>query len=289
MISGHTKLVGIFGDPITESLSPAMHNAAFAAAGLDWAYIPFRVPRSQLTAAVAALRALDISGVNVTMPHKASVLPLLDFVDPTAEVIASVNTIVNKDGRLEGYSTDGAGFRKALEDAGVPVEGRRVLIAGSGGAARAVAAALAIAEISSLDVLARRPEAIHRLGDIVKSLNPSIEFTGHSLNDAGISEIASHADIVINATPLGKTSLEGLTYLVNGLGPDATAADLSTVPPLSAFLVAAQGRGCTVINGRSMLVHQGSLSYEIWTGQVAPLDVMRRAVDLAADEAGEAR
>ena len=287
MISGRTKLVGIFGDPIVESLSPAMHNAAFAAASLDWSYLPFRVRTSNLPAAVAALRVLDIAGVNVTMPHKAAVLPHLDFVDPAAEMITSVNTIVNRDGRLEGYSTDGAGFRKALEDAGVDISGRRVVIAGAGGAARAVAASLAAAKISSLDVVARRSEAINRLRDIIRSIDPSVRFNGYSLNDTGLSEIVSHADIVINATPLGKTALEGLTYLVNGLGPDTTAADLSTVPPLSAFLVAAQERGCTVINGRSMLVHQGSLSFEIWTGQAAPLDVMRRALGLPADGAGE--
>lgn len=275
MISGTTRIVGIIGDPIAGSLSPQMHNAAFAAAGLDWAYAAFKVNKVDLSAAIAAVRALDMAGLNVTMPHKEPVIAYLDEIDKPALEIRSVNTIVNSKGKLKGFSTDGEGFRRALADQGYKAAGKRVFIIGAGGAARAVARALADNGASEVNVACRDADSGRKLADIALASGAKSRTFDLAKNFA---EEAGRADLVINATPLGKKSIDDIKFLVDGLTPGQFIADLSTVPPLTAFLVAAQDRGCSVMGGLGMLVHQGSLSYELWTGKKAPLAVMKRAV-----------
>jgi shikimate dehydrogenase len=252
-----------------------MHNAAFAEQGLDWVYTAFRVGKKDLPEAVAAIRALDLAGLNVTMPHKEPVLDYLDEIDSLAKEIKSVNTIVNTNGKLKGYSTDGEGFRRALAEKDYMPKGKRVLIIGAGGAARAVARNLAGNGASAVDVACRSVASGRNLADIVKAAGADSTTFDISEN---AKESAGRADLIINATPLGKNSIDDIKFLVDGLTPGQFIADLSTVPPLSAFLVAAQERGCSVMGGLSMLVHQGSLSYELWTGREAPVTVMKRAV-----------
>jgi len=275
VITGTTKIVGIIGDPVAGSLSPQMHNAAFSHDGLDWVYAAWKVSQDDLADAIAAVRALGIAGLNVTMPHKGPVIKYLDSVDDEALAIGSVNTIVNTHGRLKGYTTDGEGFRLSLKDAGYDPTGKKAIIIGAGGAARAVARKLAERRAAVVDVACRNQESGRKLADIVKS--GGAESTQYDINEEAAAPL-KRADMIINATPLGKYSLDDIKFLADGLNPEQFVADLSTVPPLSAFLVAAQERGCTVMGGLGMLVRQGSLSYKLWTGLDAPLDVMRRAV-----------
>jgi shikimate dehydrogenase len=255
-----------------------MHNAAFQALGLDWAYLPFHVIPEYLPSAVKAIRALELAGVNVTMPHKEAVIPYLDFVHPEAALTRSVNTIVNRDGRLEGFSTDGDGFLLSLADNDFKVDGAAAAIFGAGGAARAVAAALAKAGAARVDCVARNADSASDISVIVVNTNPASASTSYSLDEQAIKAVKG-ADLFVNATPSADNILnDSLRFLVDALSPGSLAVDLGTVPPLSAFLVAAQLRGCTVVNGRGMLVHQGSISFTKWTGVPAPVEVMKRAV-----------
>ncbi len=275
VITGTTRIVGIIGDPVAGSLSPQMHNAAFSHDGLDWVYAAWRVSRDDLAEAIAAVRALGIAGLNVTMPHKGPVLQYLDSVDEEAAAIESVNTIVNSNGKLKGYTTDGEGFRLALKDAGYDPAGKTAMIIGAGGAARAVARKLAQSEVAAVDVACRNQDSGRKLAKIVKSAGA--DSTPYDIGKEASAPL-KQADLIINATPLGKYSLEDIQFLADGLRPEQFVADLGTVPPLSAFLTAAQERGCKVMGGLGMLVRQGSLSYKLWTGKDAPLEVMRRAV-----------
>jgi shikimate dehydrogenase len=275
VVTGTSKTVGIIGDPVTESLSPRLQNAAFSFAGLDLSYTAWQVSGEDLAEAILAVRACGIAGLNVTMPHKAAVIKYLDYVDKEARLIDSVNTIVNSNGKLKGYSTDGEGFRLALTDAGYDPAGRIILIIGAGGAARAIARALGLGRAKQINVACRNLASGQRLAEIVKSTG-----VGSTLFDLirDASGALKDSDLIINATPLGKYSIDDLKFLTDGLRPEQFVADLSTVPPLSAFLAAAQERGCIVMGGLGMLVRQGSLSYKLWTGLEAPVDVMRRAV-----------
>jgi shikimate dehydrogenase len=273
--TGTTKLVRIIGDPVAGSLSPKMHNAAFAHDGLDWTYEAWQVSPGELAAAMKTVRKLGVAGLNVTMPHKGAVIQFLDEVNEDALAAESVNTIVNTQGKLKGYSTDGEGFLLALGDAGYKPSGRGVLIAGAGGAARAIAGTLARNNAGPVYVICRNQANGRRLANIVRSAGG--DSAVYDINE-DIADNISKVDLIINATPLGKYTVEDIKFLADGLQPEQFVADLSTVPPLSAFLVAAQERGCNVTGGLGMLVRQGSLSYKIWTGHDAPLDVMRRAV-----------
>lgn len=286
MITGTTKLVGIIGDPVDGSLSPVMHNAAFAALEMDWAYFAFQVPAGMAESALDAAKTIGMAGLNVTMPLKAEVIPYLDHVDPHAALIRSVNTIVNNEGSLEGYTTDGEGFIRSLKDEGISLKDSRVVIAGAGGAARSITASMADAGAADISVICRDKASGEDIARIARAVSPEITSTC-ILFDELPNKIIADAGLIVNATPLGKHDLEGLTLLVDGLMPETPVADLSTVPRLTAFLVAAQERGCAVISGTGMLVHQGSLSFKLWTRREAPLDVMKRAAGLPADEAGE--
>lgn len=288
MRSGSIKVVGIMGNPIHTSLSPAMHAAAFAAQGLDdWVYLPFLVETARLPAAVEAIRALNLVGMNVTMPFKADVIRFLDEVDEEAMMIESVNTIHHRRGILAGCSTDGRGFLASLEDLGISTAGTSVVILGAGGASRAVAHALAKAGVRQITFINRTGAKVQSFAARLKKAEPRLEVEAISFGGEATGPVRA-ADIVVNATPLGKESLDGLRFLVDGIGTDQVVYDLSTVSPLSALLVAAQQRGCRVFGGLGMLVHQGALSYKIWTGLDAPIEAMKRAVGLEAG-AGEKR
>jgi shikimate dehydrogenase len=275
LATGANKLVVIIGDPIAKSLSPRMHNAAFAYDGLDWNYEAWRVTSEELPQAIASVRTKGVAGLNVTMPHKGPVIQYLDNVDKEALVIESVNTIVNNDGKLTGYTTDGEGFRLALTDAGYDPAGKNILLIGAGGAARAVARTLARHQAKTIMVACRDADSGEKLARIVRDVGANS--ASFDIGREAAAEL-TRSDLIINATPLGKYNIDDIKFLTDGLRPEQFVADLSTVPPLSAFLVAAQERGCNVMGGLGMLVRQGSLAYKLWTGHDAPLEIMRRAV-----------
>ena len=268
-ISGATAIAGIIGWPVEASLSPRIHNAAFAATRLDWVYVAFPVRPGEVVTAIKGMRALGVRGLNVTMPHKQEVIPALDELAPEAERAGAVNTIVADGERLIGTNTDGAGFLRFLEqDAGVDAKGLRVAIVGAGGSARALALALADrgAEVT---VAARRIEQ----AEAIAAKAPKT--VRAALLDPGT--VAKDTDLVVNATPVGRDGSE-IPIDASSLGERHTVVDLIYHPEATPLVRGARENGAKAFNGIGMLVHQAALSFEIWTGVVAPIDAMRAAV-----------
>ena len=283
MISGHTRAAGVIGDPIRHSLSPAIFNAAFASAGLDWAYLAFEVPEGAAGLALGGMRALGIDGLSVTMPHKAAVLDGLDEVSPDAEALGAVNCISRVGGLLRGDNTDGAGLVDSLRvDDGIDPAGLRCAVVGAGGAGRAVARALAAAGAVVI-VVNRSPEPAER----------AVALAGSAAR-VGAPEEVGDVDLVVNATPLGM----GVVVATSGepgplpldpdrLGRGQVVVDLVYHPPVTPLLLAVRERGLRGINGLGMLIHQAAHAFRLWTSEEPPLEAMSAAAvaALAAREA----
>ena len=267
-------LFGIFGWPARHSLSPAMHNAAFRALDLPCRYETFEVAPDHLPDAVRAIRALGLGGVNVTIPHKQAVIPLLDVIDPQAGRIGAVNTIAVSGGRLIGHNTDGEGFLRSLLEAGVDPVARPVVLLGAGGAALGVADALLDRGVSDLSLLARSPEKLAPVAARLASAHPAARVTTADL----ASPLPTGSVLLINATPLGMKPGDPLPCAVELIDPASVVADLVYRPDETPLLAAAKRRGATIVPGLGMLLHQGALAFEIWTRQPAPVAVMRAAL-----------
>lgn len=268
MPSGTTRVAAVIGDPIRHSLSPAILNAGFAEAGLDWVYVALEVPEGGAVAAVEAVRALGIEGLSVTMPHKAAVVPALDGLSDVARDLGAVNCIHRDPGdrsRLLGHNTDGEGFLAGLAaDLDMHPSGLHCAVIGSGGAARAVVRALAVAGAARVDVVARSPER----GAAAASL------AGSAGSVAG-AEVLSAADLLVNATPLGMEATPGLPGDPAHFRSGQAVVDLVYHPARTAWLEAAADRGARTANGLSMLVHQAAAAFTRWTGVAAPVAAMR--------------
>jgi len=284
------RVVGIIGDPVAHSLSPRMHTAAFEAAGLDWRYVAFRVPPARLEDAVRGIRALGLAGVNVTTPHKETVIPLLDGVEPAARGAGAVNTIRLEDGVLFGYNTDAPGLLDALtEDGGTALAAARCLILGAGGAGRSAAFALAGAQVKSIMVLNRTLSRAQDVAARVAHAAPACALTAGPLDAATVARAGEDADVIIQATSATLYAAMGggggraawLQALKPMLRPGMTVLDMVYTPRRTELLAAAADAGATVVDGVSLLVHQGARSFHLWTGLPAPVAAMRRAVDAA--------
>jgi shikimate dehydrogenase len=283
-ISGKTNLVGVIGWPVSHSVSPAMHNAAFADIGLDWCYIPLPVPTEpaeRIGEALHGLRALGLRGANVTVPHKQSVMPHLDWLTPAAQAIGAVNTIrVEADGQLSGDNTDARGFVADLRDHGVDPAGKRALVLGAGGSARAIVFGLAEAGCVSITILNRSVDKAHDLAMDMRALFPFCRLSGHAMPDE-IAVLAQEAEIIVNCTSLGMTpNVEGLPWDENiSFRPGQVVYDLVYNPPQTRLLQKAATDGAQAIGGLGMLIWQGALAFERWTGQLPPVAVMRAAAE----------
>ncbi len=262
-IDGKTRVFGILGRPVSHSLSPAMHNAAFRHLGVNAVYVAF--PVTDLAQAVAGLRGLGIGGVSVTIPFKEEIIPLIDELDPRAEEIGAVNTVVNRDGRLTGYNTDWLGAVTALR-AKTDLKGQHVLILGAGGASRAIAFGIFHqgGKVTLTDIDAARAAAL-----------------GRDLGAEAISlDALEHcpAAILVNATPVGMApDIDGIPINPDLLGRFATVMDIVYQPLQTRLLKEAQARGAATIDGLQMLIHQATAQFELWTGLEAPAEVMARA------------
>ena len=267
-ITGKTKITGLFGFPVEHTLSPSMHNAAFAHLGLDYCYLPFLVHPDSLGRAVEAITALSFSGVNVTVPHKEAVIRFLDEVNEEASFIGAVNTIVNRGGRLMGYNTDGRGFMRSCEENGIRVAERKVLLVGAGGASRAVGYYLSekAGSLTIYDIDAKK------LGKLVSDLSQIRR------NVSSLSRIDDPAgfDIIINATPLGLKKDDPPPVDPAALLPAQTVCDL--IYKKTPLLDLAAQKGCRTMDGLGMLLWQGVLAFELWTSVSPPVDVMRTAL-----------
>ncbi len=286
-VTGSTRLVGILGWPVAQSRSPAFQNAAFAAAGLDWCYVPLGTPPERLEAAVRGLGAMGFAGANVTIPHKEAVQGLLDAVDGEAVLAGSVNTLVVEGARervrLIGYTTDGRGFLASLrEETGADPAGMTVLLLGAGGAARSLAAAFARAGADRVLVANRTAGRAQALVAALQGGAGRARLAALPLEAAALAPHLGDVDLVVQATSAGMAgggSPAAMPPIDLGLlRPSAIVADLVYAPPRTPFLAAAEARGLRRLGGAGMLLHQGALAFEYWTGRTAPLEVMRRAL-----------
>lgn len=278
VVNGETKLTGIIGCPVKHSLSPKLHNAAFKALNLNWLYLPFKVKPEEVKEAVLGLKALNFAGFNVTLPHKQKVAQLMDVLSPEAKLAMAVNTVKISGRKLVGYNTDITGFLASLKEINFNLAGKVVLLIGAGGAASSVAVGLAQAKTKKIVILNR---TTLKAENIKQTLKKNFAVTVQVTNE--IKEVASfipEVQLVINATSLGMAENPGLPLpekLINRL---QVVYDLIYSPAETMLIQLAKSKGCQTVNGLSMLVHQGAEAFQIWTGQKAPLAVMKKAVGL---------
>ena len=276
MISGSTGILGVIGQPVAHSASPAMHNAALEAAGLDFVYVAFAVPAAGVAGVGTAMRALNIRGLNVTVPYKQAVMDFLDEVSPEAQAIGAVNTIDHRDGRLVGHNTDAYGIMASLrEDGGLQQLPPKVVLLGAGGAARAILYALLAAgeveQIALLNRTAARAEAL------AADLGAGSRVTVGSVAE---SQALAEAGLVINATSIGMEPHAGVSPLGDGTGlhDGMVVVDIVYKPAATQLLQQARAAGARTVDGLGMLVHQGARAFELWTGVAPPVEVMRRVI-----------
>jgi shikimate dehydrogenase len=279
------KYAGLIGHPVAHSLSPHMHNAAFDSLGIQARYLLWETCTDELEARVQSLRAPEIFGANVTIPYKETVSRWLDEVDAQAARIGAVNTIVNRSGRLVGYNTDAPGFLRALREQNGPaidLRQQHVVLLGNGGAARAAAIALLDSHVNALTILGRDREHVELLVAHLHQQNAGTQLHGATLDTPQAGSALARADIVVNTTSVGlKPGDETRLLDVGALPTSALVMDMIFNPPLTPLLRAAQEHGCAVLNGLSMLLYQGTLALELWTGLPAPEQVMRAALGLS--------
>mgnify|MGYP005863854545 CR=1 FL=1 len=286
VIDGETQLVGLIGWPVGHSLSPAMHNAAFATLGLNWRYVPLPVHPERLADAVPGLAALGFRGANVTAPHKVAVMPLLDTLDESARLVGAVNTIQidGESGRLIGLNTDSDGFLADLAASGMlPAPGARVIVLGAGGAARAIGMAL-IQSGARVTFVNRTPSHAGRLVDSMRAVRPEADVRAVALES--LQAVGSEAALIVNTTPLGMWPDVNTSPWPKSVPFPRDAAVYDTVyrPPETRLMQDARAAGLRSVGGIGMLVRQGAAAFALWTGFAAPLDVMRAACSAALRE-----
>lgn len=277
-IDTDTRLCAVIGNPVGHSLSPQLHNAAFAAANLNYVYLAFEV--EDVPGCLTGMRALpSFRGMSVTIPHKVSVMSHLDEIDPAAKRVGSVNTIVHEGKKLTGYTTDGAGSLRAFAENGVSTKGRRVLFLGAGGAVRAVA--FAIAEDGDPDCITILGRTRGRVDDLVNDVSAVTRkpIRGGGLDDDLVRAVSEH-DFIIQGTPVGMAPEAAEESLAppEALRPEQVVFDMVYRPNETKLLLDAAATGCRTVLGREMLLYQGVLQFELWTGQPAPTEAMRKAL-----------
>lgn len=280
-IDGHTILIGLMAYPIRHSMSPTMHNNAFEKLGLNYAYLAFDVDNERLPKAIDAIRTLDMRGSNISMPNKQKVIPLLDKLDPAAKMVGAVNTIVNDNGILTGYTTDGTGFMKSLDDEGLNIRGEKMTLAGAGGAGTAIAIQAALDGVKEISIFnAKDPswENAKRNVDIINE-KTDCHATLHSIEDKTDfkNEIAS-SYIYCDSTGVGMKPLEDMTLVEdpNWFRPDMIVFDTVYAPRTTKLMKVAQQAGVKhVFNGLGMMLEQGAEAFKLWTGKEMPVEYIR--------------
>jgi len=270
--TGATRLAAVIGSPVRHSLSPALHNAAFAAVDLDWVYVALEVPSGQVPAALDGARALGIAGLSVTMPHKEAAAAACDRLTDAAAVLGAVNCIVTEGDRLVGHNTDGAGFVAALAADGIEIEGRRCVVLGAGGAARAVALALATEGADEVGVVNRTESRAREVVDLLGA-------RGRVVEASAVGSVVGAADLVVNGTPIGMGRPGPGEMPIDPalLRGGQVVVDLVYEPRETPFLDAARQCGAVAINGIPLLVHQAAIAFHLWTGVDAPVEIMTAA------------
>ena len=281
-ITGHTQLTGLLGSPVAHSLSPRMHNTAFRLLGLDYVYLCFEVTEKTLPEAVNGLKACGIRGFNLTMPNKNRMLDLLDECTPAARLVGAVNTVLQENGRLIGYNTDGVGFLRSLREAGTDIRGKKVVLLGAGGAASAIAAQAALDGAAELTVFLRPNSRFYeRTERLAASLNQETACSTCccDIGDAAyLRGLLETADVLVNATPVGmepetdQCLIPDQSWLPSSL----TVADIIYHPRKTKLLELAEQAGCRICPGLGMLLYQGAEAFRIWTGKEMPVDQLQQ-------------
>jgi shikimate dehydrogenase len=274
-VDSHTVLFGVIGDPIRHSKSPIMMNRAFRETGVNGVYTAFHITADKLGDFIAGVRAMGIRGVNVTIPHKLDVMQYLDRIDESAAAIGAVNTIVNDNGVLTGYNTDGIGYVRSLKEEAEPqLAGKRIVVLGAGGAARGIVYALTKEAPASITIANRTEQ---RAIELAASMNGETSVVG--VGNDQLQQACAEADIIINTTPTSMfPSEEESPVDAAWLRSGAVASDIIYNPMMTKFLVEAERAGCRIHTGVGMFIYQGAYAFEYWTGLPAPTAAMRETV-----------
>lgn len=271
-ITGKTKIVGLVGGYLSHTLSPMMHNASFSFLNMDWIYVPFEVRAQNLKLAIKGLCCLGVVGVNVTIPYKIEVMKYITDISPKAKRIGAVNTLLFKEDKILGFNTDGDGFTSSLESIGYKLKGKNVLLMGAGGAGRAIAFSLqekGVKKLAIFDLVNERKESLVRDIENIKDNRDVIVIALDKIETQQI-------DLLINATPQGMKENDPLPCGIDNIHPGMLVYDI--IYKKTPLLIEAEKRGAKIMDGSEMLIHQGALSFEIWTGVYPPIDVMREAL-----------
>lgn len=280
MINSETKVVGVFGYPVAHTLSPDIHNTAFAWANLNYVYLAFEVRPDGLARAINSLKVLKIEGVNLTIPHKEKVLPLLDWISPVAKQVGAVNTIKVKNGGLLGYNTDVEGFSRALKRSRIDAKNRAVLLIGAGGAARSVAVSLIRSGASEITIANRTVSRANALAKLLCKLT-NIPINVIPLDRRHLASAVRKGVLLINATSCGLKKSDPMPIPADLLHRKLVVCDLIYNPMKTPLLYRAETLGCKIMNGEAMLVYQAAQAWEIWTNRRPPLDQMFRVLHQA--------
>ncbi len=280
LINGKTQLIGIFGHPISHTLSPTLHNSAYKHLKLNYVYVPLDIIEKDLEKALEALRIYNFAGINVTIPYKEKVIPYLDGLDPLAEKIGACNTIVNTNGRLIGYNTDAVGIIASLHhDAHIDLTGKHVCLIGAGGSAKAIAHALIDENIGQLSIINRSRDHATALIDDLKQ-HVLIPYETATLENTSYKDLLTSAHIVIQSTPVGMSPLDTTSPLTDWswVSSNHLCYDIIYKPRKTVFLKEAEAHGAQILNGLGMLARQGAAAFELFTKEQAPIDLMMKEV-----------
>ncbi len=283
-ISGHTGLAGIIGSPVSHSISPKMHNMAFKALGIDCVYLAFDIGGRELKKAVEGLREIGAIGFNVTMPYKESVVGLMDGLTPAARLCGAVNTVICKDGKMTGHTTDGEGFMLSVADCGYDIIGKKISILGAGGAAKSIIAQAAIDGVAAIDIFRRKNSPAY-----AETLEFARRIQNHTVCKITVCDFADEAQmqksfaesaVLANATSLGMAPREDTCPIADPalLPPGLFVYDIVYNPRQTRLMQMAEERGCPTQNGLSMILFQGAASFKCWTGREMPVELVRDAV-----------
>lgn len=280
-ISGHTRLLALIGSPVGHSGSPAMYNYSFEKLGLDYAYVAFDVKEDGVKDALNAMRLFQMRGMNVTMPDKVEAARYMDELSPAAQIIGAVNTIVNEDGKLIGYMTDGEGFVNNLKDHGVSIVGKKMVVAGGGGAATAIQVQCALDGVKEITIFNKKDSFFERTlatAEKIRAAVPACVVNVYDIDDADkLQEELASADIFVNATIVGMKPMEDQSIIkeVSWLHPDLVVADIVYNPEETKLLREAKAAGCTCVGGKGMLVWQGASAFRLYTGMEMPVEEVK--------------
>lgn len=276
-INGKTKVIGVIGEPVEHSCSPPMHNAVLDELKMNYVYVPFRVKARNLQAALEGFKALNIAGINITIPHKQRAIPMLDGLSKEAKMIGAVNTLVFEDDRVIGHNTDARGFIEAMyEVVDEKIEGSAVVL-GAGGAARAVVVGLVNAGFAPVTIANRTASKAVALAEQIRSQSDA-KLLGIGLDDERLPDAIADAKVLVNATSAGMDLSLPLIIDADWLHQNLVVYDVIYTPPKTKLLTAARDRGLQTISGVGMLVHQGAIAFELWTGVSPPVETMKDAL-----------